>query len=267
MRKQILLPTDFSENAWNACLYALEFFKDVACDFIILNSFTALDYQFERTKVESERGLMRILRKINSVKNNPNHSFKTVSDYNKFLEAVKSAISQNNIDLVVMGTRGESNFKGALFGSNAITAMEKVRNCPILVIGQECHEVAVQEIVFPTDYKKSFDKPELNHLIEMAKMSKASIRILHIEKENELAEQQLSNKAELESHFEGIESSFHTLSSMDIATAINCFVESRESDMVAFMNSKHAFFGSILTQPLVKEIGYRSKVPILVMHN
>ena len=37
--------------------------------------------------------------------------------------------------------------------------------------------------------------------------------------------------------------------------------------MVAFINKKHTFFGSILRQPLVKEMGFNSKVPILVMHD
>ncbi len=45
------------------------------------------------------------------------------------------------------------------------------------------------------------------------------------------------------------------------------FIESRGSDMVAFINKKHTFFGSMLTEPMVKGIGYHSKVPILVMHD
>ena len=35
----ILLPTDFSENAWHAFEYALELFKNETCNFYILNSF------------------------------------------------------------------------------------------------------------------------------------------------------------------------------------------------------------------------------------
>ena len=33
----ILLPTDFSSNSWNAILYAIEFYKTVECNFYILN--------------------------------------------------------------------------------------------------------------------------------------------------------------------------------------------------------------------------------------
>ena len=35
--KNILLPTDFSENSWNAIKYALEFYKNTPVNFYILN--------------------------------------------------------------------------------------------------------------------------------------------------------------------------------------------------------------------------------------
>ena len=45
--KKILLPTDFSENSWNAIQFALHFFKDQRCNFILLNTYTPIIYQFE----------------------------------------------------------------------------------------------------------------------------------------------------------------------------------------------------------------------------
>ena len=35
--KSILLPTDFSKNSVNAINYAMALFKDVSCDFYLLN--------------------------------------------------------------------------------------------------------------------------------------------------------------------------------------------------------------------------------------
>ena len=90
---------------------------------------------------------------------------------------------------------------------------------------------------------------------------------MHVAEEKTLDNKQIENKKLLEDILKNVDYSFHVLSSMDIPSAINCFIESRDSDMVAFINKKHAFFSSMLTQPLVKEIGYYSKVPILVMHD
>ena len=35
--KNILLPTDFSDNSWNAIEYALNFYKDSICNFYVLH--------------------------------------------------------------------------------------------------------------------------------------------------------------------------------------------------------------------------------------
>ena len=39
MKRKILLPTDFSNNSWLAINYALQLFKNEACDFYLLNAF------------------------------------------------------------------------------------------------------------------------------------------------------------------------------------------------------------------------------------
>jgi hypothetical protein len=35
--KNILLPTDFSENSWNAISYAIQFFEDIKCNFYLIH--------------------------------------------------------------------------------------------------------------------------------------------------------------------------------------------------------------------------------------
>lgn len=71
----------------------------------------------------------------------------------------------------------------------------------------------------------------------------------------------------LEDILQGVNYKFQTLTHSTVLTAVNTFVESRESDMVAFINKKHTFFGSILSNALVKEISFLLNVPILVMHD
>ena len=44
MKKKILIPTDFSKNAWGAICYALELFKNEQCDIYILNCYDVDEY-------------------------------------------------------------------------------------------------------------------------------------------------------------------------------------------------------------------------------
>lgn len=281
MKKKILLATDFSKNAWNAIVYALELYKDTECDFYILNTFTASGYltdslmvpepgqdAYDQAKAESEDGLTEVARMITfREENNSKHNFTTISNFDNLREAITKIVEEKDIELVVMGTKGQTNTSNLLFGSNAVDVMEKIRNCPVLVIPEAADSLYPKEIVFPTSYKTHIKRHELNHLVEIAKISKAYIKILHINKENELDERQINNQKLLQECFEGIDYSFHSLSHMEISSAINCFVESRESDMIAFVNKKHTFFGSVFSQPLVKNITYHTKVPVLVMHD
>jgi nucleotide-binding universal stress UspA family protein len=281
MKRKILLPTDFSANASQAINYALELYKDEPCLFYLFNVFyinsndiESLIYMepgsemYETAKQNSESELETLMNTYAFGKNgNPKHSFQTISTFNNPLEAIKAIVEAKDIELIVMGTRGATNFNSKIYGSTAIDVMEKIRNCPVIVVPQLAKLQLPKEIVFPTSYKTHFKKRELNYLIDIAILCNASIKILHISSEDKLSETQTNNKKLLEEYFDDIKHSFHVLSHMSIPSAINCFVESRESDMVAFINKKHTFFGSILSQPLVKGIAYESKVPILVMHD
>lgn len=276
MKRNILLPTDFSKNSWHAIQYAQELYKEDACNFYILNVFvlnSLLNMKpgsdlYETEKSESGNGLARILNMITLQETkNPNHNFYPISMSNNILKAIKNCVEEKDIDIIIMGTKGETASKKVIYGSTAIDVMEKVRNCPVLVIPEFAKHELPKEIVFPTSYKTHFKIRELSYLIDIAKKCNSSIKVLHINTEDKLNEKQINNQKRLEEYFADVDHSFHSLSTMDISTAVQCFVESRESDMLAFINKKHAFFGSILTQPLVKEISYEPKVPILVLHD
>ncbi len=111
------------------------------------------------------------------------------------------------------------------------------------------------------------ERRELNYLIEIGKLHGTFIRVLHIKEEADLNKKQLGNKALLESILEKTSHSFHTLEDLKVQGGINAFIESRGSDIVAFINRKHSFFGSVFSRPLVKELGYHPHIPIIALND
>jgi len=281
MKRKILLPTDFSNNSWLAINYGMQLFKDEACDFYLLNAFSGTNNLikniinmesggdfYKEAKEKSEENLSKILdRLIINKHGDPKHNFKTISVFNDPIEAIKDIVEQKDIEIIIMGTKGKTNDKGTVFGSVAVYVMEKVRNCPVIVVPESAKHALPKEIVFPTSYKTHYKRRELSYLANIAKKCDATIAILHISKENGLDENQKEHKQMLKDIFEDVKYTFHYLSHYSVESAVNIFVESRDSDMVAFINKKHKFFGSILTNPMVKGISFHSKVPILVMHD
>ena len=279
MDKRILIPTDFSKNALNAARHALDLYAKLNCEFYFLNVFRPDAYstknlfipepgsgEYEAAKAKSKEGFVKLFDMLELHHDNPKHSYHSISTFNFLSEALKQTIAEKDIDIVVMGTKGASGGRGVIFGSNTVNTMEKVRECPVLAVPEEIRFSTPKEIVFPSDYKSAFKRKELGYLIEIAKMHEAAIRVLYVAKNPELNEKQENNKQLLDDIFESVDHSFHTLSEKDVSDGITAFVESRDSDMIAFINHKHFFFGSVFSRPLVKEIGYDATVPILALH-
>jgi len=281
MRKKILLPTDFSNNSLNAINYALDLYKNDSCQFYILNAFSMPSYDvdsmqmlhfemnvFNAKKKEIDSDLIDLVKKFIHDKGlTGNHIFETIASYEDPLIAIKKAIEDYDIDLVIMGTKGETGMKRIVYGSLAVQVMEKSRNCPVLVVPENAKFSSLNEIVFPSSYKTHFKKRELAYLSELSKKSSASIRIIHIENERQLDENQLRHKNMLNEYFEDVIHTFHNIEHEEKEIAISNFVAEKSIDMIAFINKKHTILDNLFSQPLVKNITYHTKVPVLVMHD
>ncbi|MCB0745322.1 MAG: universal stress protein, partial [Ignavibacteriae bacterium] len=122
--KRILLPTDFSNNSWNAIKYALQLFREQECSFILLNTYTPIIFEMEymysssmqmeivdAMKETSKRELSEILKKIKSEFNNTKHTFSQISSFNTLVLEINELHNKNAIDMIVMGTKGTSGVK------------------------------------------------------------------------------------------------------------------------------------------------------------
>ncbi|MGI9546966.1 MAG: universal stress protein [Flavobacteriaceae bacterium] len=280
MKKRILIPTDFSATALNAVRYAMELYKDVPCEFYLLNAFQISGYSvdnpiepepgdiaFKAGKDESEQGLSDLLEKLSFHPENPNHDLYTIATYNSLLHAVKMVIAEKDIDLVVMGTKGITGAESLIFGTNAINIMEGITSCPVLAIPEAYGFDAPREIVFPTDFKTHYKRRELNYLLDIASLHKAAIRVLHIKGSKDLKPDQENNKELLKTILGATEHSFDTLLGRSVHRSIGAFVKNRGCNMIAIINRKHTLLDNLLSRPLVKEMGYHYKIPILALND
>lgn len=277
--RRILLPTDFSLNSWNALKYCLEFFKNDKCTFYLLHVNPIPPYSGAGSSVrtsttilresmlkESKAQLKTLLEQVKEYSDNNNHLFVTTAVYDYFVESVKREVQDKKIDLIVMGTKGASGLKRVTLGSNTGDVITKVK-CPLMAVPENATYKIPKEIAFPTDYHIAYDIKVLDTLIEMVEMNDATLRIVHISKKGEdLSEEQLENKDFLHDYLRGIEHSFHSLTSNRLETAIQCFVESRDIDIVAMVAKNLNFYQRILFKPKVEEISYHTDIPFLVLH-
>ena len=280
MKKKILMPTDFSKNAWNAVRYASDLYKNEEVDFYLLHTFMVTNYSMDNLmatnlendmyQIEEERansGLTKLMKQIEILDIPSNHTYFTKALFNTPLEGVKQFVDDKDIDMVIISSKGETNDIDTILGSNSIDFMEKVRNCPVLMIPTDVLFSEPNEIVFPTSFKTHYKRRELNHLYNISKITNAPIRVLHVSESEKLSKEQEDRKQLLEECLDGLQYTFHYLENADVQTGLNLFVQIRSSEMIAFINNKHGFFEFNFSKPLVKELGYHAKVPVLVMHD
>lgn len=280
MEKHILIPTDFSKNAWNAVSYALKVYSDIPCTLYLLNSFQLYHFTtdsviepepgekiYEEAKEVSLKGLDELSESIRTKLDNPKMQIETISTYNSVLGAVTDLLKVKDIDILIMGTKGERNTLNAIYGSNAVNILKNITQCPVLVIPEKITvtENSLYEIVFATNYKYFYKRREIKPLLEIAEKYKAPIRVVYINESGKLSQEQENNKEVLEDYFSDYVCTFHTLTHVKVATDLHSFIESRGSSLLAIYNRKHSLFSGIFKKSMVKELGFSPQVPVLVL--
>lgn len=276
--KHILMPTDFSENSWNAIQYGLSMFRKTKCTFYLFTVNRIPSYKGAQTSVrsnqeklskniikESEADLQKLLKRIEKLPLNTKHEFITIAVYASFVSAVRSVVENKKIDLIIMGTKGASGLKKIVLGSNTGDVIAKVK-CLLLAVPENAIYEKAREIAFTTDFTIAYSPRMLDSLKEMANLKDAALRILYIsKKEEELSAEQKKNKKFLSAYLKDFEHSFHTLTNTKLAAAVQYFAESRDIDMIAMVVENLNFFERILFKPAVEEISYHTEIPFLML--
>lgn len=276
--KHILLPTDFSENSWNAIQYAIKLFHNESCTFHILNTYTPIIYNVEYVlgypaqfglgdaiRNTAQEGLNEIVTKIsNTFEDHPKHQFKTLARFDTLIPGIKEFLSENKTDLIVMGTKGATGAAEVLFGSNTVHVFKAIK-CPVLAIPSEFEYEKPHEILFPTDLEVDYNAFQINILKQIAIQNNARINALHVLEGKDLTFKQINNQLELESQFKDIAFLYHQFENMNVTEAIDRFQIKSKINLLAMINNKHSFFENLFFRSTINQIGFHLKVPFLVM--
>ncbi|MFK7782684.1 universal stress protein [Psychroserpens sp.] len=278
--KNILLPTDFSDNSWNAIKYAIAFFEDYTCNFYILHANQIADlavndssYILSKEEIEdsyikpTQLKLKQLISRISeSLLKRENHNFHCISEYNFLITSIRKNIEEKHIDYIIMGTKGATGLKEIILGTNTADVITKVK-CNTLVIPENSEFVKPKEIGFATDFSLSHDLDILRPIKHTLNYPNTSLHILHIkEKHKELNDDQKLNKKLLENYFKNFSIDFHFLTNKKIEDAIQCFAQSRNIDMFYMVGKNLNYFEHILFHSKVEKISYHTDIPFFVLH-
>jgi nucleotide-binding universal stress UspA family protein len=200
--KNVLFPTDFSPAADAAIPYATEIMRRFGAELYavhvrppIVNPMTepAAWPALERAaKAEADAQTQALHAAFAGIKP------EVMIEAGDFWRILQSAIEQQEIDLIVLGTRGRSGAAKFLLGSRAEEIFRKAP-CAVLTIGPHSHAKPprggeFREILFATDFGPA-STGAAAYAISLAQEFEARLTMLHVIAEGEAGD--LVNAAEL----------------------------------------------------------------------
>lgn len=271
--KKIVLPTDFSKNAENALVYALNLFKEEKCVFFLLNTYTT-STQYEEypwhTDLEdsnpqkSMNKLAVLLVGLSAKFKNPKHIFLPHSAMNTVVGEIKKIIERESVDLIIMGAQGATGAIDIIFGSNTTQVVKSI-NRPVIAIPSDFAYKVPKKVLFPTDFEITYSKEQLKELQFIVERHRSHIAVLHISRSSSLTEDQLANKSNLEVVLQGIDHQTFLVNGNNVHSTINDIQVTEDVNFLVMIQNKHTFTERLFQKSQIKRIGLNIKVPFMVI--
>ncbi|MES2555758.1 MAG: universal stress protein [Bacteroidota bacterium] len=272
---KILIPTDFSEIAQNTLDYTVGLAQYTFAELILFhacyqpvfaNDLTVSTGFYEQLEEDCKTKLEELKQKV--LEKNPDLRVSWKYQIGLPADAINEFAREQNIDLIVMGTQGAGYLAEHMLGSIATTLLREAV-CPVLIIDRGVKFRPLNKIVIAVDYKDRINEEALKPLKNFMTNFDAHLYVLHITSEEKTEAELYASlpHSEFNEAFKFYNHSIIASPDDNVINGINDFVAVQEADMVVMIPRKHAFFERIFRESEVKKMTFRSKVPLLVLHD
>ncbi len=277
--KKILFPTDFSEKANNAFIYALKWAEKYDAEITVLHVYELpiLDMSYvdvpiyqaevyqslELNSFENFKDQIPVLREI-AEKNQLGHiPMKNVLLSGDLVSNILQLVESERINFVIMGTSRVSGFKEMFLGTNTASVMTG-SEAYVIGIPDDSSYQPIHKICFTTQYS-SEEQDALRKLIPIAKKFDAEIECIYIQTEDNKVKDVII--ADWNVLFANEKVHFNTVKSENVEDSIMEFVNSKNIDLLAVAKHKRGFWDSLFHASLTKKLAYQIHIPLLVLHD
>ena len=276
---KFLVPTDFSDYARDALIYAIEMGRVFGGSITLVNVFPPASispYVYDEL-IKSVTGEIKT-RTINKLKNEWSKESKRIQKSDKQIttdfKALEGGIVDNIVttaqksraDLIVMGTKGGGNITRFLFGTTATKVIDNAP-CPVLAIPELAKYKKIRRILFASSCNKH-EVESIIDAIELARAYGARIDIIYVSDDSkEKTQSDLERMIKLvgsktdykKIHFEAIYGD-------DVVEAIDVYTQLKNVSLLALASRKRSLFKRLFDRSLAEEMSFHSKIPLLVYH-
>lgn len=273
--KTIIVPTDFSETAYNAARYSIGLAQQLGVSKIILYHAyelivpipdlpTAVPMvNMEDLRDASIEGLHKMRNEL--MNELPVSISLLVRADNHLLAAnIDQVCKEEEADLIVMGITGGSQLEEILVGSNTVDVV-KNSSYPVIVVPTSASFKPIHKIVFACDLRKVVKTTRKEPLHKLLNAFTPELHVLNIQKEGKEHMHPEENQ-ELDNMLHNYHPHYHFVDHSNVAEGITEFAEKQSADLLLIIPKKHGLFDSIFKRSNTSRIAFHTNVPLLSIH-
>jgi nucleotide-binding universal stress UspA family protein len=280
--KTYLVPIDFSPSAIHAAEFTAALSHQTDVDHIILmnayyiSSFEAVLPNTDMVQVlneEIEENSKVRISQLESLKETllktvrPGVRISTHLNRSHLLDAVVDNVIDKEVDLVVLGSRGNSSEEPTQIGSHVIV-ISKASPVPLIIVPLAYQFKPISRIVIAWDFSKVEDQIPLKTLQKM--LEKKDVDLLVVNVNNKLDTkannaEQLAKDTFLYQALKPYNSKYFYLHDTDIINGILTFAKDQEAQLVIALPHKYSFFKSLLHSSVSYKLAKNAVVPVLIL--
>ncbi len=266
----ILVPVDYSPNSKRAIKYGVEIAKKTNAKVTLFHAYHAPLVHAEemmfldRMKVDEKQKMDKLLTEVREEFGDLVNVTGKV-EFGSAVEWLSSLVEKEDFDLIVMGTKGDTNAIGSVIGSVASHAINDVL-CSVLVIPEDVRSFNITEVLYATDFHKTNNHSYLNTLLRLMEVYDPNIEIVNFKESLESHEFPSKEELMTDHAFEDFKHSFHFIETTDVEKGIFDFVEENNCDLIVVLTKHYNLWQRIFHRSVTKKVALHTKVPLLVLH-
>ncbi len=268
--KTILVPTDFSDNAENALQYAIAMANAFEANIELVHTFhlsqragMIVSVQ-ERMRIEAHKDLKKMVEeKQKELTQGNKMDFHLVRDYAP--EGIAYFAKKLKADIIIMGTKGASGVKGAIWGSVA-SRLIAMTSTPVLAIPKYYNQFKLEHILFAVDNPTFNDAEVLAPLKEIAERAGAKVTAFNMAVPIHVDVDENTETLSTSQVIQDIADDYYQSFDHDLKQSIIQYVMKNKTDMVCMIRKERGFFVDIMHASATKKIIFDAPVPLLILH-
>lgn len=262
--KNILVPTDFSPSATKALDYAVELARKTQSTILLLHIVESNEVM-ETTEENSEK--MELIKK--SIQQTTQVVVNTKLIRGLAIDSIHDSIKTDEIDLVIMGTVGNSRFSEKIFGSKTA---KLISSSPVAVLAIPLLSEwgAHPDILLAiNDFKVEDNK--LTPVIQLARLLHSTLQVaIFTDTDDDYVEDYEVNdfkiaafRDELKIKYPDLEINAVHLASRQFIDSLLQWIDKNNIGMLVMLTHKRNIFESIFNQSLTRKMSYHTNIPLL----